>query len=155
MAIPAASPYMPALKFNTLIPELYVADLQRSLNFYVDVLGFIVEYQRPEDHFAFLSFHGSQLMLEQDEPEESPWVVLPLDYPRGRGLNLSIDCPSAEALVGRLSAAGYKLRRPIAECWYRRGAELCGEKNFLVMDPDGFLLRFAEDIGVKSIEQGK
>lgn len=51
---------------NPLIPELIVSDLQRSLDFYCQVLGFKIEYQRPEDKFAFLSYHGSQLMLEQD-----------------------------------------------------------------------------------------
>nr|WP_306798765.1 VOC family protein [Pectobacterium carotovorum] len=46
-------------KMNTLIPEMIVSDLQKSLAFYCHVLGFQIEYDRPEDKFAFLSFHGS------------------------------------------------------------------------------------------------
>jgi catechol 2,3-dioxygenase-like lactoylglutathione lyase family enzyme len=39
----------------TLVPELYVSNLSVSLEFYLDVLGFRVEYERPEDRFAALS----------------------------------------------------------------------------------------------------
>lgn len=63
------------MKMNTLVPEMIVSDLQRSLAFYCTVLGFHVEYERPENNFAFLSFQGSQLMLEQDDLQESAWRV--------------------------------------------------------------------------------
>ena len=66
------------MKMNTLVPEMIVSDLKRSLDFYCLVLGFKIEYERPEDKFTFLSFQGSQLMLEQDDLEESPWRVGPL-----------------------------------------------------------------------------
>lgn len=56
------------LKMNAPIPELIVSDLQQSLQFYHDILGFKIEYDRPEDKFAFLSYYGSQLMLEEDSP---------------------------------------------------------------------------------------
>lgn len=42
------------MTFNALIPELYVTDLQRSLVFYTQLLGFKVAYDRPEEGFAFL-----------------------------------------------------------------------------------------------------
>lgn len=48
------------LVMNRLVPEMIVSDLARSLRFYCEVLGFRIEYQRPEHHFAFLSFHGSR-----------------------------------------------------------------------------------------------
>ncbi|GAB1615599.1 bleomycin resistance protein [Pseudomonas sp. NGC7] len=137
------------LKLNSLVPELIVSDLTRSLAFYCDILGFKIEYERPEDHFAFLSFGGSQLMLEQDWHSESPWRVGPLEPPYGRGINLSIECPDASALVTALEAGGYPLRNPVEECWYRSGEFLFGQRNFLVLDPDGYLLRFAEAIGSK------
>ena len=43
------------MKFNALIPELTVTDLERSRAFYVGVLGFRIEYARPENRFLFLS----------------------------------------------------------------------------------------------------
>ena len=139
------------LVMNPLVPEMIVSDLSRSLYFYCEVLGFRVEYQRPEHLFAFLSFHGSQLMLEQDDLEESSWRVGPLEQPFGRGMNLSIKCPDAYRLIERLQAAGHSLRKPLEERWYRSNEVLFGERNFLVLDPDGYLLRFAEDLGTKAL----
>lgn len=138
---------------NPLVPEMIVSNLERSLQFYVEVLGFSIEYQRPEDLFAFLSFHGSQLMLEQDYSDESPWRVGPLEAPFGRGINLSIKCPNAPDLIARLEAAGHRLRKPLEERWYRSNDRAFGERNFLVLDPDGYLLRFAEDLGNRAFQE--
>ena len=141
------------LVMNPLVPEMIVSDLSRSLHFYCEVLGFKIEYQRPEHLFAFLSFHGSQLMLEQDDLEESSWRVGTLEQPFGRGMNLSIKCPDADCLIERLQAAGHTLRKPLEERWYRSNEVLFGECNFLVLDPDGYLLRFAEDLGTRALEE--
>ena len=139
------------LVMNRLVPEMIVSDLARSLRFYCEVLGFRIEYQRPEHHFAFLSFHGSQLMLEQDDLEESSWRVGPLEAPFGRGMNLSIKCPDVQGLVARFETAGHTLRNPLEERWYRSNDVLFGERNCLLLDPDGYLLRFAEDLGTKAL----
>ena len=139
------------LVMNRLVPEMIVSDLARSLRFYCEVLGFRIEYQRPEHHFAFLSFHGSQLMLEQDDLEESSLRVGPLEAPFGRGMNLSIKCPDVQGLVARFETAGHTLRKPLEERWYRSNDVLFGERNCLLLDPDGYLLRFAEDLGTKAL----
>ena len=138
-----------AMPKNGLVPELMVSSLDRSLRFYRDLAGFRVEYARPENGFVYLSFFGSELMLEEDRDEESPWIVEPRDYPRGRGLNLSIDCPDARELAARLEQNGICLRKPVEECWYRAERILHGQLNFLVMDPDGYLLRFSESLGTR------
>lgn len=137
-----------------LVPELSVSDLEQSLRFYRDVIGFQVEFERPEDRFVYLSLHGSELMIEEDREREGVsalWIVKPLDFPRGRGLNLSIDCPDARTLIQRLADAGIPLRKPLEENWYRNGEVQHGERNFLVQDPDGYLLRFAESLGTRKV----
>lgn len=133
--------------FNNLIPELIVSDIKNSLRFYCKLLGFNIEYQRPEVGFAFLSYNGSQLMLEQDDFRSSPWRIEPLEQPYGRGLNFSIACPDVAALADTLTTSGYSLRKPVETCWYRENKMLLGERNFLVLDPDGYLLRFAQSLG--------
>lgn len=138
------------LKMNALIPELIVSDLQQSLRFYCHIMGFKIEYDRPEDKFAFLSYYGSQLMLEEDYPDESPWRVGPLERPFGRGLNLSIECPDSALLAAALEDAGHHLHKPIEERWYRDHDRLHGQLNFLVLDPDGYLLRFNQSLGSKA-----
>jgi catechol 2,3-dioxygenase-like lactoylglutathione lyase family enzyme len=138
---------------NALVPELIVSDLKESLNFYCAILGFRVEYDRPEDKFAFLSYHASQLMLEQDDGEASPWRIGPLERPFGRGINFSIQCPDAQGLANVIVGAGLVLRKPLEERWYRDGERLHGELNFLLQDPDGYLLRFTQSLGFKPVEQ--
>ena len=143
------------MHFNALVPELLVSNFQQSRRFYVEILGFRVEYDREQPPFAFLSFGESQLMLEQDYPEQSPaWRVEPIEFPRGRGLNLSIRCSDAHALAERLKAAEVPLRLAPEDRWYRCGALTLGERHFLVQDPDGYLLRFEQALGEQSAELG-
>lgn len=141
------------MDFNKLLPEMIVSDIKCSLKFYCKVIGFKLEYERPEDGFAFISYNGSQLMLEQDRFETSPWRVEPLEKPYGRGMNLSIECRDINAVARNLESAGHTLRKPIEEYWYREDKQLQGESNLLVLDPDGYLLRFAQDLGCKPLKR--
>lgn len=43
------------MRFNKLIPELTVTNIEKSKEFYTEILGFKIEYERKEDNFAFLS----------------------------------------------------------------------------------------------------
>lgn len=52
------------MRFNSLIPELTVSDIEKTKEFYINVLSFRIEYERPEDKFVFLSLEGNQLMFE-------------------------------------------------------------------------------------------
>ena len=45
----------------------------------------------------------------------------------------------------------YKITFDIEENWYRQDNKLLGNKEFLIQDPDGYLLRFSEDLGEKEI----
>lgn len=69
------------MHFNKLIPELSVQNLERSLEFYCDVLGFHLEYARPENKFAFVSLEDVQIMLKEDNGR---WFTGSLENPRGR-----------------------------------------------------------------------
>ena len=53
------------MHFNKTIPELSVFDINNSKNFYVNILGAKIEYERKEDKFIFLSLEENQLMLEE------------------------------------------------------------------------------------------
>ena len=44
-----------------------------------------------------------------------------------------------------------KIKNNIEENWYRQDNKLLGNKEFLVQDPDGYLLRFSEDLGEKEV----
>ncbi len=137
------------MKFNALYPELIVLNLERSLQFYVDVLGFRCEYDRPEEKFAFLSLDEAQIMLLQDNDNQHSRTGN-LEYPRGQGVNFSISCMAVAPIADSLNRNGHSLRIPIREQWHRVGDMSNGERQLWVMDPDGYLLRFIEDLGVAS-----
>lgn len=139
------------MKFANLYPEFLVSNIQKSLNFYCEVLRFTLEYERPEEKFAFLSFEGAQLMLLQDNASEHSRTGL-LEYPRGRGVNFSIITDDLTSLAASLELIGHPLRIPIREQWHRVDDLLHGKKQLWTMDPDGYLLRFIEILGTKPVD---
>lgn len=126
-----------------MVPELTVSDFSGSIRFYTEVLGFEVMFSRPG--FAYLEFEGSQLMLE--EFHSDGWNVAGLEKPYGRGVNFQIECSNAEELRGRLADSEYQLYRGIEDVRRDTGDTVTGSREFLVQDPDGYLLRFSEHLG--------
>lgn len=139
------------MKFNKMIPELSVSSIKRSLEFYTKILGFKIDYQREESKFAFLSFHGSQIMLEEINLH---WETTTPEYPFGRGINFQIAVPDVDVLVKSLEKNKYSVKMMPHENWYRAGKKLLGNREFLVMDPDGYLLRFSKNLGTKPVKAG-
>ncbi len=136
------------MKFNKLIPELSVSNFKVSLRFYQKILGFELEYKRDESKFAMISFQGSQLMIEETN---NHWSTGKLEYPFGRGINFQIDVDDIQLILGNLRRNNHPLFVEPKENWYRQDNQLIGNKEFLVQDPDGYLLRFAEDLGTKPL----
>jgi len=132
---------------NALIPEFAVTDIRVSLPFYIDVLGFKILYQRPENGFAMIERQGAQLMLDEINTSGRTWAAAPLEKPFGRGMNLQIQTDKADALYASVQRAGATIFMPIEDKFYRCGDIWLGNRQFIVQDPDGYLLRFAEDIG--------
>lgn len=133
---------------NALVPEFAVTDWRRSKQFYCEILGFDCVYERPEDGFCYLSLQGAALMIDQigagrtfDEGH------LPHSYPFGKGLNVQIRVSSIEPLLAGLETARYPLFLPVEDRWYRVDNTETGNRQFIVADPDGYLLRFFHDLG--------
>jgi catechol 2,3-dioxygenase-like lactoylglutathione lyase family enzyme len=130
-----------------VIPELDVADLAQSLSFYVDALGFRVRFERPEERFAYLTRGPIHLMLEQADGPGRRFRTAPLEYPFGRGMNLQIEVPDVDHLHAQVTRAGATIYVPLEERWYRKRDEEVGHRQFVVVDPDGYLLRFFSSLG--------
>ena len=137
------------MHFNKIIPELSVTNLQDSLKFY-KAIGFKVEYERPENKFVFLSLGEIQFML-QEISEDDKWDVAPLSYPFGNGINFQLEVDDIDKIYKSLVDNNYKIAFDIEENWYRQEDKLLGNREFLVQDPDGYLIRFSEDLGEKNI----
>ncbi|TFD82759.1 bleomycin resistance protein [Cryobacterium fucosi] len=129
--------------FPGLVPELLVGDLGASLGFWVRLCGFEVLYDRPEEGFAYLRCGTAHLMLDQIGIGRD-WVSGALDRPLGRGVNFQVAVPAITPLVERLTAAGWPLFLAPETTWYQTGDTRAGVSQFLVQDPDGYLVRFSE-----------
>lgn len=136
--------------FNKIIPELSVSNLENSLKFY-QTIGFKIEYERVENKFVFLSLGEIQFML-QEISNEDKWEVAPLKYPFGNGINFQLEVENVDKIYCLLKENNYKIAFEMEENWYRQDDKLLGNKEFLVQDPDGYLIRFSEDLGEKEAE---
>lgn len=137
------------IKFNRLIPELLVSSIEASKVFYVEQLGFTIEYERREDDFALISYEGSQFMLEQDHA--TAWITGELGSIRGRGINFQIEVDSLDTVIAKIETNDLPYFRKPKEQWYRINTIEEGVKELLIQDPDGYLLRFQQYLGERDI----
>ncbi|MBI1272605.1 MAG: VOC family protein [Alphaproteobacteria bacterium] len=139
---------------TALTPELYCSDFGASLAFYTQVLGFTVQYKRDEHGFAMLERQGARIMIEQLAQGERTWLTGPLEQPYGRGMNFQIETDRIDELFAHARKCSAAIFLPIEERWYRRDDTYLGNRQFLVQDPDGYLLRFFEDLGERAEPPG-
>ena len=132
-----------------LVPELDVADLEVSLGFYLTVLGFSVRYRRPEEAFAYLEREGAELMLQAATGPGRRFRTAPLEPPYGRGVNFQIACADGAGLYEAVVAAKAEVIIPLETRWYRADDRELGNRQFVVADPDGYLLRFFQNLGAR------
>lgn len=132
--------------FLPLIPELSVFDLEESKAFYLGVLEFCVEYERPKERFAFLSRGEVQLMIEQIHDEG--WNVGELVYPLGRGVNFSLEVDDIGVLYRRVLDHGVIPFRSLRTSEYQTDDGVVSQQEFLVQDPSGYLLRFTHESSI-------
>lgn len=138
--------------FAALIPELSVSDARTSVAFYTNILGFSLRYDRPEEGFAFLDRDGVQIMLDQvGVGRDFDPLLKTLAQPWGRGVNLQIRVTDVAVLLAALAHANWPLVLPVEDRWYRQDKVMVGNRQFVVADPDGYLLRFFQDLGARPI----
>ena len=136
---------------SALVPELAVSDWRRSRSFYCDLIGFSVRYERPEEGFSYLVLGDAELMIDQIGLGRTFTVAdAPIERPFGRGLNLQLRVPDVDAILQRLQLASIPLYLPLEEKWYRRDEIEVGSRQFVVADPDGYLVRPFEDLGERT-----
>ena len=129
---------IPIMKFNSLIPELSVSNIEISKKFYL-ALGFQIKYERKEDKFCFLELEENQIMIEEIN---NNWNTGTLEYPFGRGINISMTVTDASALYNYLQKQQIKIFRELKTDEYRVEDIIYKDQEFLIQVPDGYLLRF-------------
>ncbi len=126
------------MQFNSLIPELSVTNIEQSKDFYTK-LGFKIIYERKEDKFCFIQLENNQIMLEQ---QNENWNVGEMEYPFGRGINISMSISNIEEFYYQTIKNGFKVFLELETHSYKVNDKVYDDKEFLIQDPDGYLLRF-------------
>lgn len=135
-----------------LVPELLVSDLDSSIEFWVELCGFAVSYSRPEERFAYITSGSAHVMLEEIGAGRN-WVSGPLERPLGRGINFQIAVTDCARIAASLEAAGISLFMSLETKWYRVDHdEEAGVQQFVVTDPDGYMLRFQSSLGHRPVD---
>ena len=136
-----------------VVPFLGVTDMERSLRFYLDGLGFtIMNKWEPEGRIrlCWLTRGGASIMLQEFVKEghggQRPEGVL------GQGVNLCFQCEDAVALYRELRSRGLEAREPfVGNSMWVTG----------LSDPDGYKLDFEsatdvpEDTALSEFEASK
>lgn len=144
------------MSYNKLKIELDVTNLEKSLEFYVDLAKFEIEYTREENKFVSLVQDDIHFMLQEVGNEIMNWKTGKLEYPFGRGVNFTLKPENIDEIYSNLINTEYALFKDIGEHWFKmdNGKE-SGLREFLVQDPDGYLLRFAKSLGDRDQESKK
>lgn len=123
------------LRLRDISPSFTATDLQRSIAFYRDVLGFVVgDEWRQNGALMGVELHAGAVtfMLNQD------------DFAKGRdrqkGVGMRLWCHTAQdldRLADQIAARGGMLdQEPKDMPW--------GDRLFMISDPDGFKLSFVQ-----------
>jgi len=129
------------------VPFFMVTDIEASLRFYVDGLGFVMtKAWRPEEsggriEWCWLELGGVALMLQQYRKAFVP------EGPLGQGVSVCLVCADAIAIYHEIIARGIAARQPFVGngLWVTS-----------VKDPDGYHLDFESptDVAEETVYSG-
>ena len=138
--------------FMKLVPEMYCRDINVTKKFYTQVLHFKIKYERKEEAFVYFIKDGVELMFEQlkvenlDSAVSRRWLATDQQVPFGVGVNLQIGVVDVEGLFDHVKKVDPEsVFMDIETKNYQCGDKMYTQKQFIVKDPDGFLLRFCDD----------
>ena len=92
-------------------------------------------------------------MIEDVISANKQFVTGEIEYPFGRGINIQIQVKSVIPIIKKIKMHEYPIWHDLCVNWYRKDNRLLGNKEFLIKDPDGYLLRIFEDIGSKTLKK--
>lgn len=140
---------------NPLVPELWCSDFEVSMEFYTTVVGFEVAQQRGGDPHAYLTLHGAQIMLAHWQLDGNwvPWYPEQMGRPYGRGVNFQFMVPDVDELYEAVLSHGTKPFLDIYEADIWKTDCMDTRRQFMILDPDGYVLRFAQSLRTRPVDE--
>lgn len=129
--------------------EMMVTDYPASLAFWTGVLGFSIAFVRPAQQLACLAHpDGAQVMIYQ---RDGDWETGVMEPPFGRGLVVQVYVRDVDGMAAAVRAARLPFYVAPREKWRDWGDRSGGQREFLVQDPDGYLVMVAQRIGERPL----
>ena len=119
------------MKLNKLTPIIYTTDLQETVDFYVNTLGFTCLANEPNWGWARVQLDNADLMISK------PNDHIPFDKPTFTG-SFYFDTDNVDNIWNRVKDK-LKVCYPIENFEY-------GMREFAVYDNNGYLLQFGQHI---------
>lgn len=124
----------PSQKLSRVVPFLWVTDMDKTLPFYVDGLGFEIEHKwddKGKIRWCWLQRDDVALMLQEDWKEGPNKKVY--SGQRGEGVSLCVKCRDALAFQEEVAARGIATQEPFEgnNLWWVN-----------IVDPDGYVLTY-------------
>lgn len=114
--------------------EFFVEDLQRSRDFYMQVLGFRITRQK-DDGFTELSRGSATLALNSDTVLNPDHPARPAPSERiGKGVEIVLVAEDLDAAYAEVLASRWPLSTPMTK-------QPWGMTDFRLVDPDGCYIR--------------
>ena len=134
------------MKFSDVTPNLVVADVERSLAFYRDVLGFSVTATVPDaSPFAFAMMQRDDVSVFLNSHESVKEYPSLATRPIG-GTNTLFIVLEAEDVTGGIDALFASIS-PRAKVFMGLKDQFYGMREFGIEDPDGYVIFFAQRNG--------
>ena len=125
-----------------VVPFFRVADMEKSLRYYIDGLGFeMTNKWIDEGKLRWLQLGGAALMLQEFHKSKLPSGIV------GGGVSICFQCEDALAIYHEATARGIKAERPFVgnAMWVT-----------IMTDPDGYKLDFESptDVPEETVYEG-
>ncbi|HEY4323098.1 MAG TPA: VOC family protein [Mucilaginibacter sp.] len=116
---------------KSMSPLLLVADLDQSIMFYTQYLGFALDF-RFEDFYAGIARDSFTIHLKLGWPDEKERKK----RKKGEDLDLSFSVSDIQQFYDAIKTTPVSIVQPLREMPYGR--------EFYITDPDGYLIGFVE-----------
>ena len=139
----------PPARWSALIAEFMVSDYAATLAFWTGPMGFTPAFARPAQRLACVARpEGAQVMFYE---RDGDWETGAMEQPFGRGAITQVFVADLAPLHAAFTALGHPFFLPLREKWRDWGDRLGGQREFLVQDPDGYMIMVAQRIGERSL----